>query len=107
MSEYDWEDKSHGRPALGESKKYYEYPAEPAYESLANATEHPLLMTACSDYSSFECNLSDVTFKSTLMFQTRVHPFTIQNNGRVSLRLSLMLFNEQGIQIENSGNSKS
>jgi hypothetical protein len=73
---------------------------EPFYESLSQPTDYPLFLSALADFSSFDCEATDIIFKNTMMFQSRVHSFTIKNTGKVSLRINMVLFDEGGYQVE-------
>ncbi|KAI9141433.1 hypothetical protein BKA69DRAFT_1166800 [Paraphysoderma sedebokerense] len=50
--------------------------------------EKSLILSAFSDHSSFLCEISNINFKTTLMFQSRIYQFQIQNTGKVKLQFS-------------------
>ncbi|KAJ3074073.1 hypothetical protein HDU98_012192 [Podochytrium sp. JEL0797] len=79
-----------------------QYP-EPQHEVLPGASpERYLLLSANADYSAYECDVSNVKFKSTLMFQSRVYKFTVKNPGRVVVKYNFALYGENGQQLEPS-----
>ncbi|KAJ3022533.1 hypothetical protein HKX48_005950 [Thoreauomyces humboldtii] len=75
---------------MGAPRKLVDQCPEPVHEVLgAVSTERSLLLKAFADYSSYECDVTEVRFKETLMFQTRVYGVTVRNTGKVHLRYAL------------------
>ncbi|KAI9095517.1 hypothetical protein DFS34DRAFT_651319 [Phlyctochytrium arcticum] len=74
-------------------KKVLEQIAEPHHEVLPSGmTDRVIFASALADYSSYECDVSSVHFKETLMFQKRVYRLGIRNSGRVLLHFNFKFF---------------
>ncbi|KAJ3142605.1 hypothetical protein HK100_000034 [Physocladia obscura] len=102
-SEIDWDDRARAVRWMPNEiislapRKLVEQCPEPQYEVLpSNIQDRALIISAYADYSSFECDVSNVKFKTTLMFQTRVFKFNIKNPGKVILKYSFALYGENG-----------
>ncbi|KAJ3115022.1 hypothetical protein HDU96_001327 [Phlyctochytrium bullatum] len=74
----DWDDRIKSvRWQLSDSKagqprKILEQYPEPTFDTVANSTgEHQLLLTALADYANYECDVANIRFKNTFMYQTR------------------------------------
>ncbi|KAJ3047832.1 hypothetical protein HK097_011139 [Rhizophlyctis rosea] len=102
----DWDDRMRAVKWVADVKgaaprKVVEAVTEPAHEVIGqSAIEHNLSMTAFADYSSWESEVSNVTFKSTLMFQTRVFNFTMRNSGKVLLRYQFALYDADNSPVD-------
>ncbi|KAJ3408149.1 hypothetical protein HDU80_006663 [Chytriomyces hyalinus] len=101
--DFDWDDKASAvkwtsnEGASVAPRKVIELYPEPQYEILSNALpERNLLMSANADFSSFECDVSNIKFKSTLMYQTRAFKFTLKNPGKVVLKFSFAIYADDG-----------
>lgn len=78
---------------------------EPAHEIIPNTQiEQILYANALADYCSYECSTSRIDFKPTFMFQTRTFKIQVKNTGKVAIKYSFMLFDEEGnpLNIESS-----
>ena len=79
-------DSAPTRPA---KKKVIETAVEPSYQEVTDtARTIDLLVSANADYSQFKCKTESVHFKDTLMLQTRVYEFSLQNKGTISMDYS-------------------
>jgi len=59
---------------------------EPAHHILEDTTrELPLKVSAIADDRVYECDTQRIFFKTAVMFQTKVHRFTVNNPSRISL----------------------
>jgi hypothetical protein len=77
-------------------KKVLEQYPEPAFEVIPNSSgEQTLTLSAFSNYSLYQCDVTNIAFKSTMMFQTRVFRFPVRNTGKVKLRYELCFANDQ------------
>jgi hypothetical protein len=81
-------------------KKVIENIIEPIHETITNLNDYQILMNASSDYSSYECDVSSIQFKSTFMYQNRVFRFPLRNNGKISLQFSFELFEDENLLVE-------
>ncbi|KAJ3081967.1 hypothetical protein HDU99_004034, partial [Rhizoclosmatium hyalinum] len=84
-------------------RKVVEQYPEPQHEVLpGTAPERFLLLSANADYSSYECDISNIKFKSTLMYQTRIFKFNLKNPGKVVLKYTFVFYSDNGQQLEQS-----
>ncbi|KAG8562376.1 hypothetical protein GDO81_015657 [Engystomops pustulosus] len=87
MRTVTWVDSSKGAAGQHPKKKVIETDPEPAHMVLdAEARIIELLITATVDYAQYTANCEQVHFKDTLLFQTRVYKFVMQNTGIVQLQ---------------------
>ena len=86
-------------------KKVIEHLQEPAYDLIGQPNEFTIFMSANADFSSFECDVTNINFKSTLMFQTRVYRFSLRNPGKILLRFSFTVYGEDGFPVDESSNT--
>nr|KAJ3422703.1 hypothetical protein HK105_006819 [Polyrhizophydium stewartii] len=86
------------------TRKVLEHLAEPIFEGLAPPSEYTMLLSAFADFSQYECDTSSVHFKSTLMFQSRVFRFSLRNPGKVMLRFTFTICNEDGSPVDAADN---
>nr|XP_006823299.1 PREDICTED: hydrocephalus-inducing protein homolog [Saccoglossus kowalevskii] len=71
------------RPA---KRKVVETEPEPEFTAVEDtARDIDLIVSANADYSKYKCKTDSVHFKDTLMFQTRVYQFQLNNKGNVQL----------------------
>ncbi|XP_074644164.1 hydrocephalus-inducing protein homolog [Tubulanus polymorphus] len=67
------------RPA---KKKVVETEVEPVFNEIGESSRTmDLLVSANADYCQYKCKTESITFKDTLMFQTRVYEFALSNKG--------------------------
>ncbi|KNC96691.1 uncharacterized protein SPPG_07904 [Spizellomyces punctatus DAOM BR117] len=67
-------------------KKIVEQHPEPAVEILGHILpDRTLLLSGFAEFSSYECDVTNVRFKDTMMYQTRIYIFTVRNTGKVRL----------------------
>ncbi|KAJ1558923.1 hypothetical protein HK096_003058, partial [Nowakowskiella sp. JEL0078] len=99
----DWDDRSKTLRWLAnetqnksQTKKITELVPEPQFEYLASTTEYLISASAFADFCAYECDVNSINFKNTLMFQTRVFKFLIQNSGRIMLRFDFKLYDDKG-----------
>ncbi|KAJ3029566.1 UNVERIFIED_CONTAM: hypothetical protein HDU68_011780 [Siphonaria sp. JEL0065] len=108
-SDIDWDDKAKAirwltteAAALTPRKVIEQYP-EPQYEMLPGTSpERILLLSANADYSLYDCDISNIKFKSTLMYQTRIFKFSVKNPGKVVLKYSFIFYSDNGYPMEPS-----
>ncbi|ORY39534.1 hypothetical protein BCR33DRAFT_853320, partial [Rhizoclosmatium globosum] len=109
LLDIDWDDKAKAvrwmtneSSAMTPRKVVEQYP-EPQHEVLpGTAPERFLLLSANADYSSYECDISNIKFKSTLMYQTRIFKFNLKNPGKVVLKYTFVFYSDNGQQLEQS-----
>lgn len=76
--------------------KVVETEPEPAHTTMdESARELPLSSSATADYACFSCEVEEIQFKDTLMFQTRVYKFNLYNNGNILLDYIWTMANKQ------------
>ncbi|KAJ3332957.1 hypothetical protein HDU76_012454, partial [Blyttiomyces sp. JEL0837] len=97
-TEVDWDDKAKSvKWVVSDSKtptpkKIMEQYPEPSFEMIpSNIADHFVLLKALADYSSYECDTSLVKFKTTFIYQSRIHRFNIRNTGKDTKTLSIKL----------------
>ncbi|XJO77830.1 hypothetical protein BDV3_002359 [Batrachochytrium dendrobatidis] len=83
-------------------RKVLEQYVEPTYEAISPLSEYTLLLSAFSDYSMYECDQNHINFKSTLMYQSRVHRFSLRNSGKVILKFAFVICLEDGTTVDSS-----
>ncbi|XP_051024710.1 hydrocephalus-inducing protein homolog [Acomys russatus] len=90
MRTVKWVDASRSTPgALTTKKKVIETDPEPAHSIVEeNYRELRIQISANVDFASYQCQTSDVFFKETLVYQTRVFEFDLVNTGQVLLEYS-------------------
>lgn len=106
----EWDNKAKSvRWIMNDSKsasaprKVVEQFPEPPFEVIPSAlTDHNLSLSAFADYSSYECDATNIKFKSTLMYQTRVFRFNLRNSGKVILKYEFVFVDEDGDRVEPS-----
>ena len=75
-----------GAPALPAKRKVIETEPEPPHSDVENGSrEVELVVSAVADYAKYECPIREVSFKDTLMYQTRVYSFPLRNTGSIVL----------------------
>ncbi|XP_048648423.1 hydrocephalus-inducing protein homolog isoform X1 [Marmota marmota marmota] len=90
MHTIKWVDASRNAPGtLPTKRKVIETDPEPAHSVLEeNYRELQIQISATVDYASYQCQMNDVNFKDTLVYQTRVFELDLVNSGRVQLEFS-------------------
>ncbi|XP_066585112.1 hydrocephalus-inducing protein homolog [Prorops nasuta] len=69
------------------TKEVVEPIIEPDHEAIPNTMKIiRILLNSIVDFSKYSCNVSDIEFEDTLIYQTRTYEFTLSNNGVVDLR---------------------
>ena len=58
---------------------------EPAYTAVTEPKTTPLKVTATAENVTYTCPSKDVLFRPTMLFQSRVHKFTVANPTRARL----------------------
>jgi hydrocephalus-inducing protein len=71
---------------------------EPPHE-INSTTDQVLYASAFADYCTYECASTRIDFKPTLMYQSRVFKITVKNTGKVSVKYSFLLFDEEGAAV--------
>ncbi|XP_072823786.1 hydrocephalus-inducing protein homolog [Vicugna pacos] len=95
----DWDDRMHtvkwvdvlrNTPGTFTTKrKVVEMDPEPAHSVLEeNYRELQLQISANVNFASYQCQMTDVHFKETLVYQTRVFEFELVNSGSVQLEFN-------------------
>ncbi|CAN2389289.1 axonemal central apparatus assembly [Pristimantis euphronides] len=92
----DWDDRKRtvtwvdsGKGAAGQhpKKKVIETDPEPVHMVLnEEAREVELLVTATVEYAQYTAKCEHVHFRDTLLYQTRVYKFLMQNTGTIQLQ---------------------
>ncbi|XP_069822484.1 hydrocephalus-inducing protein homolog isoform X3 [Dendropsophus ebraccatus] len=86
MRTVTWVDSGKGAGSKHPKKKVIETDPEPAHVILEEeAREVELLITATVDYAQYKASCEPVHFRDTLLYQTRVYKFLMQNTGPVQL----------------------
>uniref|UniRef100_A0A8C8TUT7 HYDIN, axonemal central pair apparatus protein n=1 Tax=Peromyscus maniculatus bairdii TaxID=230844 RepID=A0A8C8TUT7_PERMB len=90
MRTVKWVDAPRNTPGnLTTKRKVIETDPEPAHSILEeNYRELRIRISANVDFASYQCNTSDVFFKETLVYQTRVFEFDLVNTGHVLLEFN-------------------
>ncbi|XP_036044752.1 LOW QUALITY PROTEIN: hydrocephalus-inducing protein homolog [Onychomys torridus] len=90
MRTVKWVDAPRNTPGnLTTKRKVIETDPEPAHSMLEeNYRELRIQISANVDFASYQCNTSDVFFKETLVYQTRVFEFDLVNTGHVQLEFN-------------------
>ncbi|XP_066439738.1 hydrocephalus-inducing protein homolog isoform X2 [Eleutherodactylus coqui] len=87
MRTVSWVDSGKGMAGKHPKKKVIETDPEPAHLILdEEAREVELLITATVEYARYTAKCEHVHFKDTLLYQTRVYKFVMQNTGTVQLQ---------------------
>jgi len=69
------------------------YP-EPQYSIIEKSEKYiTLKLTAVSDYAKFQCQISQIRFKPTMMYGSRKHDFFIKNTSAMSIHYSFVFTN--------------
>ena len=67
---------------------------EPEHSENEEAKKSVVLMTSCViDYASYNCAVSRVDFKPTLMYAQRTYKFTIKNTSQINLQYNFKIAN--------------
>ncbi|KAJ3305286.1 hypothetical protein HDV03_001884, partial [Kappamyces sp. JEL0829] len=107
----DWDDRMKivkwgpADTAKNAQKKVVEAVHEPATEAVAQLADLQIVLSGFADYCSYECDVSRIQFKSTLMFQSRVFRLPIRNTGKVTIKFDSAVFDDEALQIENTNSS--
>ncbi|KAB0347974.1 hypothetical protein FD754_012831 [Muntiacus muntjak] len=90
MRTVKWMDVPRNTPGTFTTKrKVIETDPEPAYSVLEeNYRELQLQISAHVNFASYKCQTTDVHFKETLVYQTRVFEFELINSGNVQLEFN-------------------
>nr|XP_014334844.1 PREDICTED: hydrocephalus-inducing protein homolog [Bos mutus] len=90
MRTVKWVDVPRNTPGTFTTKrKVIETDPEPAYSVLEeNYRELQLQISAHVNFASYKCQTTDVHFKETLVYQTRVFEFELINSGKVQLEFN-------------------
>ncbi|KAI4571668.1 hypothetical protein MJG53_013774 [Ovis ammon polii x Ovis aries] len=90
MRTVKWVDVPRNTPGTFTTKrKVIETDPEPAYSVLEeNYRELQLQISAHVNFASYKCQTTNVHFKETLIYQTRVFEFELINSGNVQLEFS-------------------
>ncbi|XP_070307131.1 hydrocephalus-inducing protein homolog isoform X1 [Odocoileus virginianus] len=90
MRTVKWMDVPKNTPGTFTTKrKVIETDPEPAYSVLEeNYRELQLQISAHVNFASYKCQTTDVHFKETLVYQTRVFEFELINSGNVQLEFN-------------------
>nr|XP_004659621.2 hydrocephalus-inducing protein homolog [Jaculus jaculus] len=90
MRTVKWVDAPRTIPgALTTKRKVVETDPEPAHSMLEeNYREVCIQISAVVDFASYQCHTNDVSFKETLVYQTRVFELDLVNTGNVQLEFN-------------------
>jgi hydrocephalus-inducing protein len=72
---------------------------EPEFTPAGEATQLTLLCTARADRVSFKCEMRNLSFKPTFMFQSRSHKFEVTNTAKTTMDLTWSIDNLKGAGI--------
>ncbi|XP_056381388.1 hydrocephalus-inducing protein homolog isoform X2 [Hyla sarda] len=87
MRTVTWVDSGKGAAGKHSKKKVIETDPEPSHMVLdEEVREVELLISATVDYAWYKANCEAVHFRDTLLYQTRVYKFLMQNTGTVQLQ---------------------
>ncbi|XP_044515296.1 hydrocephalus-inducing protein homolog [Gracilinanus agilis] len=82
--------------AISPKKKVIETDPEPAHVVVdENYQDLDLLVSAVADFASFLSPVKEVSFKDTLVFQTRIFEFDLINTGPIQLEYNWLLSTEE------------
>jgi hypothetical protein len=100
----DWDDRMKVIKWLAgdrtiQGKKVVEHLTEPTTELISQLTDYSIFISGFADYSQYETDVTAINFKSTLMFQTRVFRFPLKNPGKVMMKFSFSIHEENGVNI--------
>lgn len=73
------------KPIVGPAKKkIVETDPEPACSIVEDSNRHlELLISAVANYARYECDVKEIKFKDTLMYQSKVYIFSVRNTGLI------------------------
>ncbi|XP_077145064.1 hydrocephalus-inducing protein homolog isoform X4 [Ranitomeya variabilis] len=95
MRTVSWVDGGKGSAGQHRKKKVIETDPEPAHMLLdAEPRDVELLISATVDYAQVTAKCEPVHFRDTLLYQTRVYKFLMQNTGPVRLEVSWLVHME-------------
>lgn len=100
-TESDWDDRQKSAAWVAtegpnkNQRKEQEATLEPPHE-VNSTSDQVLFASAFADYCAYECSTTQIDFKPTLMYQSRVFKITVKNTGKVSVKYSFLLFDEEG-----------
>ena len=78
-------------------KKVVETEKEPLHVVMEDTnTEIVLSVHGIIDYVKYECPVKSITFKDTLMYQTRTYTFPLKNAGNTNLEYGWSIWKEDG-----------
>lgn len=84
--------KPHAPPL---KKKVIETEKEPQHQLVDDAQrEVELMVSGVADFCKYECSVTEVRFRDTLVFQARVYKFPLKNTGRIELRYEWVVLNQ-------------
>lgn len=84
-------------PAIPAKKKVIETEPEPPHSDVENSSrEVELIVSAIADFAKYECPISEVNFRETLMYQTRVYSFPVKNTGLIILSYQWTIVDSDG-----------
>ena len=82
----EWNSQVHAVTWDHNSTETTEPEREPRHEVLeSDYTQVSVEVRGCADYVRYECDLNNIHFKQTLMYQTRAFKFPLTNTGTVGL----------------------
>ena len=82
-------------PVSAVKKKVIETEREPIYSEISNSQRDvELLVTGLVDYTKYECPINEISFRDTLMYQTRVYSFPLKNTSKIDLRYHWSILNK-------------
>eukprot|EP01028_Stygiella_incarcerata_P012050 TRINITY_DN7246_c0_g1_i2.p1 TRINITY_DN7246_c0_g1~~TRINITY_DN7246_c0_g1_i2.p1 ORF type:complete len:3099 (+),score=817.41 TRINITY_DN7246_c0_g1_i2:4292-13588(+) len=92
------EDTALSSPMSARSAKCVEEIApEPAHSVIPESEiSSSLELVGSAEYPKFECSVSEIRFRPTLMFQTRSFTFTLENTGQSSLPVEAFVMDVDG-----------
>ncbi|XP_073515931.1 hydrocephalus-inducing protein homolog isoform X2 [Phyllobates terribilis] len=95
MRTVSWVDSGKGAAGQPRRRKVIETDPEPVHTLLdAEPREVELLFSATVDYARYTAKCEHVRFRDTLLYQTRVYKFLLQNTGPVQLTASWLIHME-------------
>ena len=89
----------------GRSEKVVEVEAEPEHTVSEGEPDKSVILRvfATADNSRYECSTSEIAFRTTMMFQARVHSFTLRNESRAAMPFAWRVARADTGEVERAG----
>lgn len=88
-------------------KKVVETEREPVHQVIEEThTDLELSITAIADFCKYECPITEIKFRETMMYQTRAYKFPLRNSGKIQLQYQWSILNYDQTTPETEGEVK-